>query len=57
MAHPGEEVKIYIKYDGKKPTHNKKHNKDLVRYLKLNIDVLNVHGNFVDIQLVDEHDI
>lgn len=56
MTRFGEEVKIYIKYDGQKPTYNKKYNKDLVKYLKLNIDVLNVHGNFIDIQLVDKHD-
>ncbi len=52
----GEEVKIYVKFNGKKPTCNKTHNQDLVRYLRGNIDTLNGCGNFVDLLLIDEND-
>lgn len=53
----GEEVKIYVKFDGKQPTSNKPYNRDLIRYLKGNIDTLNGCGNFIDLLLVDENDI
>jgi hypothetical protein len=51
-----EEVQIYIKYNCKKPKCNRNSNVDLVKYLDYNIDVLNTHGTFVDIKLVDELD-
>lgn len=52
----GEVVTICIKYNGKQPTYNKNYNRDLIKYLEGNIDILNGRGKIVDLRLVDEND-
>lgn len=52
----GERVLICLKYNRNYPTRNKSYNKELIKYIKRNIDNLNHHGNYVDLHLIDEND-
>lgn len=55
MMQRSKEVQIYIKFNSRKPTCNKKHTVFLVKFLKSHIDTFNRAGNYMDLILCDEN--
>ncbi len=51
----GDYIDLYIKYNADEPSENKGYNKNLVDFIDVNLNLINRHGNYINIHLIDKN--